>query len=93
MRVRLQLLAAILARWQCPVTSTKALDLLYWATCAVSYRRTAGAIKMASKVGPFFWHRAMPSVLLQRARMAIEMARMEVHLFFATPFFACHNCS
>jgi hypothetical protein len=38
------LLAAILARWWHPVASTKALDLLYWAMCAVLHQRTAVAI-------------------------------------------------
>jgi hypothetical protein len=50
----LQLLAAILAQWQHPVTFINALDLLHWGMHAVSYRRTAAAIKKASKVGPFF---------------------------------------
>ncbi len=54
MRDRLQLLAAILAQWRCLVASTKALDLLYWAMRVVLYRGTTAAIKMASKVGPFF---------------------------------------
>jgi hypothetical protein len=54
MRDRLHLLAAILARWRHPVASIKAVDLLHRAMCAVLYRRTAMAIKMASKVGPFF---------------------------------------
>jgi hypothetical protein len=45
--------AAILAQWQHPVFSTKALYLFYWAMCTVMYRRTTAAIKMASKVGPF----------------------------------------
>ncbi len=54
MRDRLNLLAAILTqRWR-PVASTKALNLLHWAMCAVLYRRTTAAIKMARKVGPFF---------------------------------------
>jgi hypothetical protein len=51
---QLQLLAAILAQWQHPVASTKALALFYWAMRAVLYRRTTVAIKMASKVGQFF---------------------------------------
>jgi hypothetical protein len=51
---RLQLLAAILARWQRLVASNKALDLLYWAMHAVLYWRTAAAIKMASLFGTFF---------------------------------------
>jgi hypothetical protein len=54
MHDKLHLLAAILARWWCPVASTKALDLLYWAICVVLYRCTAAATKMASKFGPFF---------------------------------------
>jgi hypothetical protein len=51
---QLQLLVAILAQWQCPVATTKSLDLVRWAICVVLYRRTAAAINMASKVGPFF---------------------------------------
>jgi hypothetical protein len=51
---RLQLSAAILARWRHPVASTKALDLLHWKMCAVLYRRTAAVIKIAIKVGAFF---------------------------------------
>jgi hypothetical protein len=54
MHDRLHLLAAIITQWQHPVASTKALDLLHWAMRAVSYRRTAMAIKMAIKVGQFF---------------------------------------
>jgi hypothetical protein len=50
---QLQLLAAILAQWQRPVASIKALDLVHWVICVVLYRRTAAAIEMASKVGPF----------------------------------------
>ncbi len=49
------LLAAILAQWQHPVASREALDLLHQAICAVLYRRTAAAIKMACKVGAFFY--------------------------------------
>jgi hypothetical protein len=45
--------AAILAQWQRPVASSKALNLLYWAMCVALYQRTAAAIKMVSKVGPF----------------------------------------
>jgi hypothetical protein len=51
---RLQLSATILAQWQHLVTSNKALKLLYWEMHAVSYRRTATAIKMASLFGTFF---------------------------------------
>jgi hypothetical protein len=54
MHAQLHVSAAILAQWWRPVASTKALDLLYQAMCAVLYWRTAAAIKMASKVGPFF---------------------------------------
>jgi hypothetical protein len=41
--------AAILAQWRHPVASTKALDLLHQAMRVILYRRTARAIKMASK--------------------------------------------
>jgi hypothetical protein len=54
MHVRLQVLAAILARWWRPVAFTKALDLLHQGMCVVSYRHTIVAIEMASKVGLFF---------------------------------------
>jgi hypothetical protein len=43
----------ILARWQHPVASSKALDLLHRAMCAVLYRRTAAAINMAIFLGVF----------------------------------------
>ncbi len=48
------LLAAILAQWRRPVASSEALDLFHQAMHTVLYRRTATAIKMASKVGDFF---------------------------------------
>jgi hypothetical protein len=51
---RLQLLAAILTQWRRLVASNKALNLLYWAMCAVLYRCSAAAIKMASLLGTFF---------------------------------------
>ncbi len=54
MHNRLQISAAILARWWRSVASTKALDLLHQAMRAVLYRRTTTARKMASKVGAFF---------------------------------------
>jgi hypothetical protein len=54
--VQLQLSAAILAEWWHLVTFNKALNLLYQAMCAVLYRRTAAAIKMASLLGTFFCH-------------------------------------
>ena len=44
----------ILAQWRRPVASIESLDIRHRAMCAVSYRRTATAIKMASKVGAFF---------------------------------------
>jgi hypothetical protein len=50
------LLDIILAQWRCPVASSEAPDFLHWAMRAVLSRRTAAAIKMASKVGPFFHH-------------------------------------
>ncbi len=43
----------ILTRWRRPVTSSKALELLHQAMCAVTYRRIAMAIKTASFVGVF----------------------------------------
>jgi hypothetical protein len=54
MHDRLHLLAAILTQLWLPVASTKALNLLHWVMHVVLYRCTAAAIKMASKVGPFF---------------------------------------
>jgi hypothetical protein len=53
MHDQLQLLAAILARWQHLVASNKGLNLLHWAMCAVTYRRIAMAIKTASFLGVF----------------------------------------
>jgi hypothetical protein len=47
------LLDIILARWQHPVASNKALDLLHWAMHAVMYWRIAMAIETASFVGVF----------------------------------------
>jgi hypothetical protein len=46
---RLQLLATILAKWWHPVASSEALNLLYWAMCAVLYRRTAQQSKWPEK--------------------------------------------
>ncbi len=51
--VRFNLLDIILAQWQGSVASSKALGLLHWAMCAVTYRRIAMAIKTASFVGIF----------------------------------------
>jgi hypothetical protein len=53
MHDRLQLSAAILARWRRLVASNKALNLLHQAMCAVTYRRIAMAIKTASFLGVF----------------------------------------
>jgi hypothetical protein len=43
----------ILAQWWRPVASSKALDLLHWAMCAVLYQRTVAAINMATFLGVF----------------------------------------
>jgi hypothetical protein len=51
--VRFILLDIILFRWQRPVASNEALDLLYWVMCAVKYRRIAMAIKMATFLESF----------------------------------------
>jgi hypothetical protein len=50
---RLHLSAAILAQWWHPVASSKALDFLHQAMHAVTYRRTAAAIKMTTFLGVF----------------------------------------
>ncbi len=50
----LQLSATTHAQWWRLVASNIALNLLYWAMHAVSYRRTAAAIKMASLFGTLF---------------------------------------
>ncbi len=51
--VQFMLSDVILARWQHPVASSEALDLLNRAMRAVTYRRIAMAIKTASFVGVF----------------------------------------
>jgi hypothetical protein len=51
--VQFMLSDIILARWQRPVASSEALDRLHWAMCAVTYRRIAMAIKMATFLGVF----------------------------------------
>ncbi len=51
--VRFILSDIILAQWQRPVASSKALDLLNWAMHAILYRRTAAAINMATFLGVF----------------------------------------
>jgi hypothetical protein len=45
------LLDIILAQWQRPVVSSKALDLLHWAMGAVLYWCTAAAMNMATFLG------------------------------------------
>ncbi len=47
------LLDIILARWQQPIASSKALDLLYWAMRAVLYWCTTAAMNMATFLGVF----------------------------------------
>ena len=49
--VPVMLLERVLAQWWHPVASGEALDLLHWVMHAVLYRRSAMAIKTASKVG------------------------------------------
>ena len=44
----------ILARWQRPVASRVALDLLYWAMRLAPYRLIGMAIEMASESAAFF---------------------------------------
>ena len=51
--VQFMLLDIILTQWRHPVASSEALDLLHRAMCAVTYRRIAMAIKMASFAGVF----------------------------------------
>jgi hypothetical protein len=51
--VRFMLSDIILARWQRPVASREALDLLHWAMHAVTYWRIAMAIKTATFLGVF----------------------------------------
>jgi hypothetical protein len=53
MRDRLQLSAAILAQWWCLAASNKALNLLHWVMCTVTYRHIAMAIKTATFLGAF----------------------------------------
>jgi hypothetical protein len=50
---QLQLLAIMLAQWRRLVASNKALNLLHWAMCTVTYRRIAMAIKTARFLGVF----------------------------------------
>ncbi len=53
MRVQWFLLATILTQWWCLVASNKALNLLYWAICAVMYPRIAVAIELGISFGVF----------------------------------------
>jgi hypothetical protein len=50
---QLCLLAAILTRWWHLMASNKASNLLHQAMCAVTFRRIAMAIKVASFLGVF----------------------------------------
>jgi len=45
--------AQALARWRHPVASSEALDELYWAMHATSYRRISMAIEIASDLPAF----------------------------------------
>jgi hypothetical protein len=45
--------AAILARWWCLVAFYKALSLLHWGMCTVTYWRIAMAITLATFLGAF----------------------------------------
>ncbi len=47
------LLDMILAQWQHPVASSKALDLLHWAMCTELYWCTAAAMNTATFLGVF----------------------------------------
>ncbi len=51
--VRTMLSGITLARWQHPVASSEALDLLHWAMHTVTYRHIAMAIELASFAGVF----------------------------------------
>jgi hypothetical protein len=53
----------ILAQWQCPVASSKALDFLHQAMHTVTYQRIAMAIKTASKACVFFIVVCLPVAL------------------------------
>ncbi len=53
----------ILARWQRPVASSEALDLLHWAMHVVTYRRIITAIKLASFAGVLLIVVCMPVAL------------------------------
>ena len=44
----------VISQWRSLVAFRKAMNLLHWAMCTVSYRCTAKAIKTASIVGTFF---------------------------------------
>jgi len=49
----------VLARWQRPVASSKALVMLHWEMCSVSHRRTTMAIEIAHNGGAFVRHRRL----------------------------------
>jgi hypothetical protein len=46
--------AQALARWQHPVASSEALDVLHWAMRLATYRCIAMAIEIASNLSAFF---------------------------------------
>jgi hypothetical protein len=62
MYVRWMLLGSMLAQWQCPEASSKALALLLWEMCTVLFWHIRTAIKMASKGGCFFIDVLLPVV-------------------------------
>jgi hypothetical protein len=57
------LLEQILAQWQHPVASRKAMNPLHWLMHTKSYRCTATAIGMTNKVGLVFILVVLPATL------------------------------
>jgi hypothetical protein len=49
----------VVARWQYPVASGKALVMLHWVMCSVLQRRTAMAIEIARNGGAFVRRRRL----------------------------------
>jgi hypothetical protein len=47
-------MAQLLAKWQHPVASSEALDVLYWAMCSTLHRIVPVAIEIASDFPAFF---------------------------------------
>ena len=60
-----------LARWQHPVASSEARDVLYWVMCPASYRYICMAIEITSELPAFF---VIADLLLPTIHMAIEIA-------------------